>query len=215
MKFHSLSRTSKTNSLLSLPFASHPPRLLIASCFPVTVMNSAKESRGQVAYCKAFGWHLKNTGHLNCIVHSAWLFPDQNAVQSLRLYKETPLNCRTWFRACSRCGIFTLGARRYSVRRLPSIFVHSSAKNMDKTTEDKHLQQQHWITRKTVNPRALKLQQTTQHPRKMGLNLLKYTLNINNTRTHLCQTLQQGEPFLVCDWLWFVSVHVQLLSCPP
>ena len=156
---------------------------------------------------------LKNTRHFNCIVHSAWLFPDQNAVHFSRLYNETPLNCRTWFRACSMCGIFTLRARRYSVRRLLSIFVHSSAKNMDKTTEDKHLQRQHWITRKTVNPRALKLQQTTQHPRKMGLNLLNLT--INNTRTYLCQTLQQGEPFLVCDWLWFVSVHVQLLSCPP
>lgn len=134
---------------------------------------------------------LKNTGHFNCIVHSA--------VHFSRRYNETPLNCRTWFRACSMCGIFTLRARRYSVRRLLSIFVHSSAKNMDKTTEDKHLQRQHCITTKTVNPQALKLQQTTQHPRKMGLNLLNLT--INNTRTYLCQTLQQGEPFLVCDWL--------------
>ena len=147
---------------------------------------------------------LKNTGHFNCTVHSAWLFPDQNAVHFSRLYNETPLNCRTRFRACSMCGIFTLRARRYSVRRLLSIFVDSSAKNMDKTTEDKHLQRQHCITRKTVNPRALKLQQTTQHPRKMGLNLLNLTI--------------QGHPtamfgkISVRKTIWELEFSVHLLS---
>ena len=115
---------------------------------------------------------FKNTGHFNCIVHSAWLFPDQNAVHSLRLYNETPLNCRTWFRACSMCGIFTLTARRYSVLKLLWIVVHSSAKNMDKTTEDKHLQRQHCITTKTVNPRAL-IAANNSTPQKNGPQFTK------------------------------------------
>lgn len=126
-KFRCLSRTSKTNNLVS-SFRQSP-----APAFNHFVLPS---------HCYEFGERIKRTSSLLQSIRLI-LFPDQNSVHSSRLYNETSLNYRTWFRACSMCGVFTLRARRYSVLKLLSIFVDSSAKNMDKTTEDKHLQRQY------------------------------------------------------------------------